>query len=119
MLQAVAHGRVVRAFAGQVLRVASASPEDNKAKVYWENSDFSDPAALALCPNALIVAGQLGPEGESTDARYGLAALDIESGKPLWKATLPAAPIDSGMAVDHRGRIAVTLRNGGVACYGP
>jgi outer membrane protein assembly factor BamB len=46
-----------------------------------------------------------------------LAARD-PAGKELWLEEVPAEPVRWGIAVDARGRIVVTLRNGEVVCYG-
>ena len=37
----------------------------------------------------------------------------------LWAKPLPAEPVRWGIAVDAAGRIAVTLRNGQILCFGP
>ncbi|HUT88979.1 MAG TPA: hypothetical protein VMY37_05765 [Thermoguttaceae bacterium] len=50
---------------------------------------------------------------------YGITALGIQDGKPLWKHPLPAAPVAWGLAVDRRGRVLVTLRDGRVLSFGP
>jgi outer membrane protein assembly factor BamB len=54
----------------------------------------------------------------SPEEAYGLAALDIRSGKVLWKNPLPAGPVRWGVAIDRNGRVLVSLRDGRVLCFG-
>ena len=42
----------------------------------------------------------------------------LENGELLWRESLPAAPVSWGLAVDSKGRIVVSLRNGQVVCIG-
>jgi hypothetical protein len=46
-----------------------------------------------------------------------LAAFDVETGKPLWKQSVPAPPASWCLAVDRAGRILVGLRDGRVICF--
>jgi hypothetical protein len=47
-----------------------------------------------------------------------LYALDLETGKPMWKQSLPAAPISWGLAIDRTGQMIVSLIDGRVATFG-
>jgi outer membrane protein assembly factor BamB len=66
----------------------------------------------------VLVAGEIGKPDEETNkeqaARYGLTAIDLEKGTPLWTTSLPAAPAAWGIAVSNQGRILITLANGQV-----
>ena len=72
----------------------------------------------ALTKNIVLVAGEIGAAEEEEEAskkqpaRYGLTAIDLEKGTPLWTTSLPAAPAAWGIAVSDQGRILVTLVDG-------
>jgi len=75
-------------------------------KPVWEY-DCLKSAAVAVCPNAVVVA----TPGE-------LTALSLAEGRVLWKHTLPAAPVPWGLAVNREGKVVVTLEGGRVLCFG-
>ncbi|MCH8193039.1 MAG: PQQ-binding-like beta-propeller repeat protein [Planctomycetes bacterium] len=66
-----------------------------------------DSVAVAVTSNAVLVAG-----------RSALTCLDLADGKQLWSQPLPMAPVPWGVAVDRRGRVVVTLKDGQVLCFG-
>lgn len=80
--------------------------QSKEVKPAWE-FDCPKSAALALCPNAVLIA----TPGE-------LAALSLEDGRVLWKQPLPAAPVAWGLAVNREGKVIVTLEGGRVLCFG-
>ena len=49
---------------------------------------------------------------------WKLVAQDRSSNNDLWQQPLPAEPVRWAVAVDARGRIVVTLRNGQVLSFG-
>jgi hypothetical protein len=75
-------------------------------KPLWQY-DCPDSIAVAAAKNAVVVA----------DASQ-VAALELHSGKQLWRQTLPSAPVPWGMAVDRTGRVILTLVDGQVLCIG-
>ncbi|MHC4172218.1 MAG: outer membrane protein assembly factor BamB family protein [Planctomycetota bacterium] len=75
-------------------------------KPLWQY-DCLDSIAVAAAKNAVVVA----------DASQ-VAALELRSGKQLWRQTLPSAPVPWGMAVDRTGRVILTLVDGQVLCIG-
>ena len=102
--------------------VVSGESEEGKPKPIWGTKPFQENVAVAITPNALIVAGtnrQTAESGETLAEDYGLTALDLTTGKPLWTHPLPAASVGWGLAVDRQGRILVTLRDGRVQCFEP
>ena len=50
---------------------------------------------------------------------YGITALDLQSGKILWRHPLPGAAVRWGLAIDRERRLLVALQDGRVLCYGP
>ncbi len=83
-------------------------------KPLWEY-DCDGSVALARCRNAVLFAGT-DPQGPPS-----VEAIDIDSGKKMWKYGKPleCPPLDWGMAVDHKGRIVVMMKDGQVMCFGP
>jgi len=95
--------------------------EGGSVKPLWLEKPFHEIVAVALAENAVVVAGTsrefAQPDGAVKET-YGIAALDIRNGQPLWSHPLPAGPVAWGLAIDRRGQILVTLRDGRVLCYG-
>lgn len=92
-----------------------------KAKPVWSVRPFQENVAVAVAKNAVLVAGtdRRFPQPEAAPEEiYGIAALEIASGKELWKQTLPAGPVRWGLAISRDGRILVSLRDGRVLCLG-
>ncbi len=76
---------------------------------------------MAVAQNAVIVAGvdRSFAKGEAAyEESYGIVALDIDSGKVLWRHRLAAAAVRWGLAIDREGRLLVCLQDGRVLCYG-
>ena len=88
----------------------------------WTGKPFQENVAVAVAQNAVIVAGTNRSFAEpkvAPEETYGIVALDIDSGKPLWRHALPAGAVRWGLAIDRQGRLLVALQNGRVLCYGP
>ena len=115
-LQAATGKTVIRATANRIVRLAAEKAADGKPVGLWQDTRFRDPQALALTKNVVLVAGEIGAAEEEVSkkqpARYGLTAIDLEKGTPLWTTSLPAAPAAWGIAVSDQGRILVTLVDG-------
>ena len=87
-------------------------------KPLWEY-DGGEIVAIARCKNAVIFSRN--PSGRTSSGQAtSIAALDIHNGKNLWRwnPALPSSPVSWGLAVDHSGRIIVTLKDGQVMCFG-
>lgn len=80
--------------------------QSKEVKPHWE-FDCPKSAALAVCPNAVVVA-----------TPTEVTALSLEDGRVLWKQPLPAAPVPWGLAVNREGKVIVTLEGGRVVCFG-
>ncbi len=86
-------------------------------KVLWQkpNLRFN---AFVRAPQLLLAAGQTGPVTERDKDSF-LTAMNVGNGAEVWKKPLPGAAVKDGLAVDHRGRIFVSLRNGEIRCFAP
>ncbi|MHC4556904.1 MAG: outer membrane protein assembly factor BamB family protein [Planctomycetota bacterium] len=92
-----------------------------RRKPLWTGKPFQENVAIAIAQNAVIVAGtdrHFAEPKAAPDETYGIAALEIESGKPLWRHSLPAGAVRWGLAIDRQGRIIAALQDGRVLCYG-
>jgi outer membrane protein assembly factor BamB len=90
-------------------------------KPVWTGKPFQENVAVVLAENAVVVAGtdREYPQPDAAKETYGLAALDLADGRVLWKHALPAGPVAWGLAIDRRGEVLVTLRDGRMVCFGP
>ena len=70
---------------------------------------------MVVTRNARITWEQLGTKDEPT---WRIVARNSDETSELWSHSLPAKPLRWGIAVDAAGRIAVTLRDGRVLCFG-
>lgn len=70
--------------------------------------------SLIVAPGVLLAAGHVGDD-ESRDPF--LAAIDVGDGSDIWTRELPAPAVKGGTAVDHEGRIIVSLKDGRVLCF--
>jgi len=85
----------------------------DKRKAIWQDNQSRRFASYILNPEILVAAGDMGGEAKTPF----LAAIQVKNGKVAWNETLPAQPIKGGTAIDHDGRILVTLENGQTLCY--
>ncbi len=85
-----------------------------KRSIVWAGKPGRRFNALIVAPAALLGAGHSRTGAEESPF---LAAIDIASGSDLWHEALPAAAVRGGAAVDHQGRIVVTLENGQVLAF--
>lgn len=119
-LQAGSDKLIVRGTTNRVVRLSHLKTEKGEPIGIWQSEMFRDPSAIAVCKNAVVVAGELAPqpEGETTPT-FAVAAVRLKDGEPLWSKPLPAAPVSWGLAIDRKGRSVVTLIDGSVVCVGP
>ena len=92
--------------------------EEPKAKpaVLWEDKSRAKFNSFVVSPDVLLTAGQTASQDV---AGSFLAAVDIESGSPIWREELPAPVVKGGTALDHKARIFVSLEDGRVLSLAP
>ena len=61
------------------------------------------PAALLVCAMMCLFMGAL--------------AIDLANGRDVWSHEIPAGVVKGGTAIDHAGRIVVSLEDGRVMCF--
>lgn len=93
-------------------RLGRNAPQPEKK---WQDQADRRFTSFVVSEERLVAAGH--PAGAPETAF--LAAVDIESGADVWYRTVPALVVKGGTAVDHTGRIYVTLENGQLLCYRP
>ena len=116
-LQAGHNEVVVRATRDRVVRLSGAKTAEGDPIGVWNVQDFRDPHALALCEDAVVVAGELTSE-ESENRTFGVVAFDLERGSELWSYAFPTGVVSWGLAVDRRGCVVIASRDGTVTCLG-
>jgi outer membrane protein assembly factor BamB len=93
-------------------------PKD-RGKNYWKNDLFQEIAAVAIAKNAIVVTGLNREKKNFEKITAGIAALDINTGKILWRQPLPATPTAWGLAIaDGGNNIVVTLMDGRLMAFG-
>ncbi|MDP6446512.1 MAG: PQQ-binding-like beta-propeller repeat protein, partial [Pirellulaceae bacterium] len=107
---------VIRATADKVVALSSKKSPEGKPVGRWQFEGVKNPAALALCKNAVLVAGEA--SGDKAH-NYRVWALNRETGEQLWSQPLPAEPVSWGMCVDASGRVFTTLRDGRMLAIAP
>lgn len=80
---------------------------DWKRKTVWVDKTNRHFTAFVLSPGKLLTAGD-----------DFLTLVDEKTGADVWTEKLPSRPVRAGVAVDHHGRIVVTLENGQVVAFG-
>jgi outer membrane protein assembly factor BamB len=87
-------------------------------KAKWSNPLFQEIAAVAITKNAIVVTGVNRDKKDHLKIAAGLAALDINTGRVLWRESLPAVPTAWGLAIAGGGEnIVVTLMDGRVMAF--
>lgn len=84
-------------------------------KVLWQDRANRRFNGVAISGDRLISAGHV---DDKPDEPF-LAATHIKDGKDQWRKPLPAKAVKGGIAVDHEGRLYVSLENGQLVCFGP
>ena len=126
-LQATSGDIVIQGTNQTLRRLAPGKDGQEKPTTVWDTGGFYETTGLALTPQAVLVVGQIAiPETDSESkspakqtaakGQPAIAALDPSNGKTLWTHALPAPPTRWGLAVDHQGRVIVTLTDGRIVC---
>lgn len=87
-------------------------PPAPKRKVLWQ---LPGPwlSSFIVGPGVLLMAGETGDKARQP----ALAAIDSNTGKVLWQQPLAGPVVKDGTAIDHQGRIVVSLENGQIVSF--
>jgi outer membrane protein assembly factor BamB len=113
-------GDVVIAYGPHDSRVglfAAGSGAKPGSKPVWQQQPINRIAAVAITPNAILLAGNQDPVKTGDSPKPLLLALNTRDGSPLWSHSLPALPSSWGLLVDRTGRVIVSLEDGRVLGY--
>ncbi|MGQ9574580.1 MAG: outer membrane protein assembly factor BamB family protein [Thermoguttaceae bacterium] len=106
-------GRELVLVSGQVRAVGQPLYSRPEAPVFDPSVRWDEPVVTAANARLACVARR-GAKGRS----WALVASELQEGRQLWAQPLPAEPVRWGIAVDARGRVFVSLRNGQVLAFG-
>ena len=81
----------------------------------WEDKSERRFTSFVVSKDRLLAAGH---SAQTPDQPF-LAAMNIADGRDAWLQPLPADAVKGGAAIDHAGRVFVTLENGQLLCYAP
>lgn len=112
-------GDLVFAYGPHDGRVALFDPQTSQqagAKPRWVQQPLNRIVAVAVAPNAILVAGLRDASQPGEPPQAQLAALAVGDGTVIWSQPLPAAAVPWGVIVDRDGRVVVSLQDGGIVC---
>jgi outer membrane protein assembly factor BamB len=87
-----------------------------KPAVLWEHKPGPKYNSFIVGLDAFLAAGQSVSNGQS---KCFLAAVNIGDGSDLWREDLPAPAVKAGAAIDHQGRVFLSLQDGRLLCWQP
>jgi outer membrane protein assembly factor BamB len=82
-------------------------------KSIWKDKQNRRFTSFVVSKKQLLATGH--PDAKPEQAF--LAAINIADGSDAWLKVLPANVVKGGTAVDHTGRIFITLENGRLLCF--
>ena len=88
-------------------------------KVLWSKSGTSEFQSFIVGSDAVLAARGTLARDRLVLSNPSLVAFDPKDGSQLWTHPLPAEPVKWGTAVDHRGRIFVSTKDGRVVSLEP
>ena len=84
-------------------------------KVIWRDRADRRFTSFVVSQDQILATGHPDKNPESTF----LVAINIKDGSDAWLQKIPAEAVKGGTAIDHRGRIYVSLENGQLLCFAP
>ena len=85
------------------------------SKNLWQDTSNRRFTSFIVSTDQLLATGH--PDNPS--GKTFLAAINIKDGSDVWTQKLPAEAVKGGTAIDHQGRIYVSLENGQLLCFRP
>ncbi|MCA9215896.1 MAG: PQQ-binding-like beta-propeller repeat protein, partial [Planctomycetales bacterium] len=84
-------------------------------EVLWQDQKKRRITGYAISNDRLLLGCH--PDGVPENAY--LVLLNMDDGSEIWHHDLPSLPVKGGIALDHAGRIFVSLENGQLCCFDP
>ena len=84
-------------------------------KTIWQDKQNRRFTSFIVSKNRLLAAGHL----ETNPSEPFLAAINIKDGENVWSMKIPADAVKGGTALDHQGRIYISMENGQLLCVAP
>jgi hypothetical protein len=91
-------------------------PAGPRAEPIWQLRPAPRFNGFVVGQDAVAAAGQRASDGRP---KPFVAAIRLADGADLWRDELPAPAVRGGAAIDHTGRLFVSLDDGRLVCYGP
>jgi outer membrane protein assembly factor BamB len=82
-------------------------------KVLWQDQHKRRITSYVVSDDRLLLACHT----DGVPEKPYLVLINIEDGTDIWQQSLPALPVKGGTAIDHAGRIFVSLENGQLCCF--
>ena len=85
-----------------------------KIQAVWQHPPGGRFNSFIVADDLLLAAGHTGLDGADTSF---LAAIDLEDGSDLWREPLPGPVVKAGTAINHQGRVFLSLKTGQVLAF--
>jgi outer membrane protein assembly factor BamB len=85
------------------------------SKNLWQDTSNRRFTSFIVSTDQLLATGH----PDNPPGKTFLAAINIKDGSDMWTQKLPAEAVKGGTAIDHQGRIYVSLENGQLLCFRP
>jgi len=85
-----------------------------KLETVWQQQAPRRFNSFIVGPDRLLAAGHT---GDAAGGSSFLAAVQLDTGADVWLQELPGPVVKGGTAIDHQGRICVSLENGKVLAF--
>ncbi|MBM4039808.1 MAG: hypothetical protein FJ290_14975 [Planctomycetes bacterium] len=91
----------------------------SKLPAHWMAKPLSLNRAIATTPNRVLLAGDRAEQKgrDQKETKSWLVTLDLQDGSEVSRVELPAPACAWGLALDHDGRVFVSLEDGRVLCF--
>jgi outer membrane protein assembly factor BamB len=84
-------------------------------KTLWQDKAARRFTGFILSDERLLATGHRDPEPDESF----LVAMNVKNGNDAWIRPIPANAVKGGIAIDHDGRVYVSLENGELLCFAP
>jgi outer membrane protein assembly factor BamB len=86
-----------------------------KPEALWQDKANRRFTSFVVTDSTLLATGHV----EGDDGNSFLVSMDTSDGSDNWLESIPAGAVKGGAAIDHQGRIFLSLENGQLLCFEP